>query len=141
VTSNSGSGPSVEVLQHLSRLMDGYLSTQLLYIAVQAGIADCLAGGPLSTAEVVSATGLDSEGVARVLRGLALDGLLDEAEDGRFALTLAGQLLRSDVPASVRGAVLVRGDLYYRAAAGLLESTRTGVTAFDHVYGATCSGT
>ena len=32
--------------QRLGRLMDGYLSTQLVYLAARLGIADALAGGP-----------------------------------------------------------------------------------------------
>ena len=38
-------------------------------------------------------------------------------------------------PASLRGAVLARGELYWPAAAGLLRAVTEGGTAFEHVHG------
>lgn len=46
-------------------------------------------------------------------------------------LTAVGELLRATHPASLRGAVLARGRLYYDAMAGLLAATRTGGTPFE----------
>jgi SAM-dependent methyltransferase len=71
----------------------------------------------------------------RVLRGLVVDGVLSEQDDGRFGLTPAGELLRSDVPGSVHGAIVARGDVYYAAAGGLLHAVQHGGNAFEHVYG------
>lgn len=121
--------------QQLSRLMDGYLNTQLLYLAAVLGIADTLAAGPLTAAELGRAVGADPGALHRVLRGLAAEAVLEEHADGRFGLTPAGALLRDGVPGSVRGAVLARGDLYYRAAAGLLDAVRGGGSAFQQVNG------
>ena len=36
----------------LARLIDGYLTTQLLHVAAQLGVADVLADGPRTGAEV-----------------------------------------------------------------------------------------
>ena len=43
--------PQIDATLHaqLTRLMDGYLSTQLLYVAAHLGIADILRAGPLSS--------------------------------------------------------------------------------------------
>jgi hypothetical protein len=95
-----------------------------------------LAGGPQTGAEVAEAVGADPELLTRVLRGLALEDVLAEVEGGRFALTEVGQCLRDDLPGSLRGPMLVRGELYYRAAAGTLAAVRHGGTAFEQVYGA-----
>src|SRR5690606_13327982 len=65
-----------------------------------------------------------------------MDGLLYQTDDGRFGLSEAGELLRADAPGSVRGAVLVRGDLYYHAAAGILPALQGGGTPFESVLGA-----
>jgi hypothetical protein len=62
----------------------------------------------------------------RVLRGLAAEGVLDELREGRFGLSASGRCLRSDVPDSLRGAIIARADLYYRAAAGLFEAVKHG---------------
>ena len=117
------------------RLMDGFLTTQLLYVAAKLGIADVLAGGPRTGAEVAAAVGADPDLLTRVLRGLALEEVLAEVGGGRFALTELGKRLRSDVPGSIKGPMVVRGELYYRAAAGMLAAVRHGGTAFEQVYG------
>jgi hypothetical protein len=119
----------------MTRLMDGYLSTQMLYVATRLGLADLLSHGPRTSAELAATAGVASIPLHRLLRGLVMDGLLSEEPDGRFALTDAGRLLRADDPGSLRGAVLARGALYYRAAFGLLEAIRGGGSAFRHVYG------
>jgi hypothetical protein len=120
---------------HLVRLMDGYLSTQLLYAAARLGIADTLDAGPLASADLAERLGADPRALHRVLRGLVLDGVLREHADGRFALTPAGRLLRRDAADSVHGAVIARGGIYYGAAAGLVAALQRGGSAFEHVHG------
>ena len=68
--------------------------------------------------------------MTRVLRGLAIEGIVVE-EDGRFALTELGALL----PAFA-GLLRARGEVYYRGAADLLGAVRSGGTSFERVYGA-----
>jgi hypothetical protein len=118
----------------LARLMDGYLTTQLLYVAAKLGVADALADGPRTPEEIAEAVGADAPLLRRVLRGLALDDVLAE-QDGRFALTPLGECLREGVAGSLRGPVIVRGELYYEAAAGVLQTVREGGVAFEHVHG------
>jgi hypothetical protein len=114
--------------------MDGYMTTQLLYVAAKLGVADVLAGGPSTAAEVAEAVGADAALLERALRGLVLEDVLAE-EDGRFALTPLGEWLREGIPGSLRGPIMVRGDVYYAAAAGLLATVVEGGVAFEHVHG------
>jgi ubiquinone/menaquinone biosynthesis C-methylase UbiE len=107
----------------------------LLYIAAKLGVADVLADGPLASGALAQQVGAEPEAFHRVLRGLAADGVLDERPDGRFGLTELGAVLRSGLPGSLRGAIIARGDLYSRAAGGLLDAVRSGGVAFDRVYG------
>ena len=119
----------------LARLADGYLTTQLLYVAAKLGVADVLADGPRTGREIADAVGADPDALVRILRGLALDDVLAEEGGGRFALTAVGQGLRDGVPGSLRGALLARGELYWPAAAGLLRAVTEGGTAFEQVHG------
>jgi predicted O-methyltransferase YrrM len=128
-------GDPAAAQRELARLMDGYLTTQLLYVAARLGVADALAGGPRTGAEVAAAVGADADGLTRMLRGLALDGVLAEDGDGRFALTAIGECLRDGVPGSLRGQLIARGDVYWQAAAGMLRTATDGGTAFEHVHG------
>src|SRR5262245_42131337 len=115
--------------------MDGYLSTQLLYVAAQLRLADLLRDGPRSSAELADSTATKADILHRVLLGLVIDGALKEEADGRFRVTDAGRLLESDRPDSMRGAVMARGELYYQAAGGLMETVRHGGSAFHHAHG------
>jgi hypothetical protein len=119
----------------VSRLMDGYLSTQLIYLAARLGVADLLAAGPRSGAEIARITGTNESTLHRVLRGLVAEGVLDEDETGQFVLTEAGRYLQSNRADSMRGAALARGELYYRAAGSLLETLEHGGAAFRHAHG------
>jgi hypothetical protein len=121
----------------MSRLMDGYLITQLLHVAARLGIADLLAEGPLPSEAIARTVGADPGALHRLLRGLAAEGVFTEDADGRFGLTDLGSCLRDGVPGSMRGATLARGDLYYKAAAGFLDAVRDGGTPFDLIYGET----
>jgi len=115
--------------ERIARAMDGFLTTQLLYVAVKLGILDALADGPRTAAEVAGAVGARPGPLARVLRGLAAEEILDEA-GGRFALAPAGDVLRTRT-----GMLVARAELYYRAAAGLLDALRDGGTPFERVFG------
>jgi hypothetical protein len=44
--------------------------------------------------------GADADRLTRMLRGLTLDGVLAEEDDGRFALTAVGECLREGVRGS-----------------------------------------
>lgn len=125
---SNASGPNAPA--QLGRLLDGYLTTQLLYVAAKLGIADVLRDGPLSGADVATAVGADRAALTRVLRGLAAEDVLAETDDGRFGLTPIGECL-----GTLRGSALVRGDLYWRSAAGLLDAVLSGATPFENVYG------
>jgi hypothetical protein len=129
-TPTAGSPP-----QQVARLMDGYLITQLLYVAAKLDIAEALADGPRDAETIATAVGARPDALRRLLRGLASEGLLDERPDGRFDLTPLGACLRADAPGSMRGAIVARGDVYYAATAGLLDAVRHGGTAFERVHG------
>jgi SAM-dependent methyltransferase len=123
----NGRSPSWQLM----RLIDGFVTTQLLYVAAKLGIADHLADGPRTGGELAEAVGADPGALGRVLRGLVIEDVLAEVDGGRFALTPLGECL---VP--LRGSAIARGELYYESAGGLLESVRTGGTSFELVHGA-----
>jgi hypothetical protein len=114
----------------IAGLLDGYLTTQLAYVAAKLGVAEVLADGPRTGAEVAEAVGADASALTRVLRGLAIEEVVDECADGRFALTSVGASILDP-----RGPIVVRGELYYRAATGLLDTVRDGGVAFESIYG------
>jgi hypothetical protein len=129
-------GPPTPAWQLLA-LADGYLTSQLLYVAAQLRLADLLATGPRTAADLATHIGAAPDVLARILRGLCLDGVFIEHPDGRFSVGALGELLREDAPDSQRGPILVRGGLYFPAAYGLLDAvTGTDRTPqFERHYG------
>lgn len=119
----------------LARLADGYLVTRLLHVAIALGVPEALARGPRDAEDLAAEVGARPGPLRRVLRGLAAEEVLEEDGEGRFALGDTGRLLLPGVPSSLRGAVTARAEVYYTAAAGLLDAVRGGGTPFELVHG------
>ena len=120
-----------EPTTQLLELLDGYRAVQALYVAAQLRLADLLKDGPRHSDELAPVTGTDQRSLHRLLRALASLEVLQEDDEGRFALTALGNLLRSDVPDSLRAAVIFYGGRrHWTAWGGLLDSVKSGKTAF-----------
>ncbi|WP_447007908.1 methyltransferase [Saccharothrix isguenensis] len=114
----------------------GYLFSAALRAVAALGVADHLTGGPRPVAELAEAVGADALNLYRALRLLATRDVFAEDDAGRFALTPAAELLRTDVPSSFRAAVLMLTDKTFWLPAGELEeAVRTGTSPFDRLFG------
>ena len=123
-------------LPSVQDIVYGFMPAQVLRVAAVLGIADHLAGEPMTAAELAAATDTHTLSLRRLLRGLACLGVVDEIEPDRFALAPAGQQLRADAPGSIRAAVLLfTSDEVWRSWAELEYSVRTGNIAWDQVVG------
>jgi hypothetical protein len=120
----------------LRELLAGYWVSQSLFVAAELGLADLLADGPRSAADLAAAAGADPDAVHRLLRALASVGVFAGRDDGRFGLTPLADLLRTGAPGSQRDAARMRGDWQYRAWGELLACVRTGRPAFERLFGA-----
>ncbi|MBH1935836.1 SAM-dependent methyltransferase [Streptomyces sp. AV19] len=119
----------------------GYLFPAALRAAAAVGVADHLADGPRTPAELAAATGTDGPSLHRVLRLLATRGVLSQAAGGRFGLTPAGNALRSDAPASARAAILMITDRTMWLPAGEMQRCLTdGTSAFEGIFGTSFFG-
>src|SRR5262245_43783610 len=114
----------------------GGITAQAVGVAAQLGIVDHLAKGPCTAAELAVATGTHAPSLYRLLRALASLDVLVEDTEGRFSSTPLGDTLRSGVPGSVRGPVIMSTvPTMTLAAAEMLHTVQTGEPAFDHVFG------
>lgn len=121
--------------ERLAGMMTGYWVSQMLYAAAELGLADRLAQEPRTADALASATGTHPRSLYRLLRALASVGIFSEGPDGRFALTPLAEILRSDAPGSQRATVRMMVGQFYEAWGGLLESLRTGRSAFEILHG------
>lgn len=123
--------PSAVVLH----LLAGGWVTRAVEAVASLGIADQLAAGPLPADELAERTGTSADALHRVLRALVPAGLFTVTA-GRYALTPAGECLRSDVPGSLRPfAVFMAEESVHRSWQGLEGTLRTGRTAFEDIHG------
>ena len=88
-------------------LIAGYMTSQLIYVAARLGVADHLRDGAKSSEELAKATRSHAPSLRRLLRGLAVVGMVEEIEPGQFQLTPSGALLGAGVPGSVRNLAML----------------------------------
>lgn len=122
------------------RLLDealGFAYPAALRTAAELGIADQLAAGPRTPAQLAAATGTQAPHLYRVLRLLATRGVFEEDDQGRFHLNPPAGALRTDAPLSVRAAVvMVTSPSFWHSAQDLTTTLRDGQPAFERVFGA-----
>lgn len=120
---------------NLSRMAFGYATSQILYAAVRLGVPDALAGAPLAVEQLAATLDCDPAGLTRLLRALAVLGVVSDVAPGQVALTAQGRPLCADHPQSMRSSLLLLGDpAVWRAWGALTHAVRTGETAFDSVH-------
>ena len=119
----------------LAGMITGYWVSQMVHVAAKLGLADRLNDGPKTADDLATATGTHARSLYRLLRALASVGVFSEGDDRRFSQTPLSECLRRDVPGSQWAMAVMMGDEHYHAWGDLLESVRTGQTAFDRLYG------
>jgi O-methyltransferase domain len=118
------------------RMISGIHISAAIYVAAELGIADRLAAGPLTSAELAAGTNAHEPSLYRVLRLLASLGVFVEGEHRSFGLTVLGDRLRTDAPASMRSwAMLVEAVGGVRTFEPIVRTVRTGTPGLDLAYG------
>src|SRR3989442_12034631 len=123
-------------LTKMRGLIFGFSITRAIAVAAELGIADRLADGPRTAAELARECGVLQHPLYRMLRALAGEGVFAEDKDGRFALNPMADVLRSDHPRSLRDWTIYMADLPYRSSMEMLHSLKTGESAFHRTFGA-----
>jgi O-methyltransferase domain len=118
------------------RMIWGIHVSRAVYAVAELGIADRLADGPVSCAELAAGTGADEASLYRVLRLLAALGVFSEAPPRSFGLTILGDRLRSGAPASMRSWALLHGTVAgCQPFEHIMHTVRTGQPGFDTAHG------
>jgi len=113
----------------------GYRQTALLYVAARLRVFDALKPAPLAIDELARQVGELTAPLHVVMRGVTNLELVNELEDGRFALAPAGELLCRSAASGLHGMAVYMGGLSAKAYTGLFEAVRDGGIAFDHAFG------
>jgi len=131
--------PQAQDAERLMQLASGMAFTAALQPIVRMGVPDVLANGPLPVSEIAAKTNNNPDALYRVMRLLASVGVFAELPGKTFALTSVSDLLRSDVPGSMRSMVLwVSNPFHFKVWSEMAHSIRTGQPAVEKVCGQSC---
>ena len=130
-SSATGAAESIPPQMLLYQMATGHYLSRALGLATKLRIPDCLGNGARHYREVAAELGAHPPSLNRVMRLLASAGIFEEQAGGNFALTPLGDLLRGDVPGSMRAAVLLfAGETIQSSWAELEYCVKTGQPAF-----------
>jgi hypothetical protein len=122
--------------QLLGQLLSGKQLTYSLSGVARLGVADHMNAMPIAVDEIAAKVGAHAPSLYRVMRMLASMGVFNEVNGKRFALSPAGQLLRSDAPGSMRYIAMMFGDPWTtRAYEHFADCLRTGQDGVSKAYG------
>jgi SAM-dependent methyltransferase len=131
----TGGGGTVEQLRQL--LWPGAVAVQAIHVAAKLHLADLMAAGPKSVAELAEATHTNETSLARFLRALTSLGIFATDPSGRYCQTPLSDTLRADHPESIRPSAMMLGARFIWEPVGWLdEAIRTGQVAFERVHSA-----
>jgi len=119
----------------LLQMTIGYWVSKSIYCAARLKIADLLAKGPRTTADLAASAGCHEESLHRLLRALASLGIFRETKARTFELTPKAELLRSDHPEGIREFAVMANDALFEAWGDILHSVRTGEGAVQKKFG------
>lgn len=109
-------------------LMQGALATRAVGIVADLGVADALASGPRSAADLADELGADADTLRRILRALSASGIFTQPEPGVFSNTPASEILRDDASAAFAH---LHGGVWHRVAG---ELDASGAPAFPKIF-------
>jgi O-methyltransferase domain/Dimerisation domain len=117
-------------------MLFGAVISRLVFTAAELRLADHLAAGDRSSAELAARTGAHPRSLQRLLRALAGIGVVAQTEPDGFELTPLGAPLRADAPDSIRNLVLTLcGEEHWRSWDELPASLRTGESGWERAHG------
>lgn len=121
----------------------GYFSTRITAAVAEIGIADALAAGPKTAAQLASELRCDERSLFRLMRGAVQSGLFSAATARGavaspaatlFANNRLSAVLREDHPSSLRHMAIHQGGEMERAWQHLAASVRTGKPCFEKAH-------
>jgi O-methyltransferase domain/Dimerisation domain len=124
--------PHVQIIQ----MATGCWVSRLISTAANLRLADHLAAGPKSAADLAAPTGTNPRALHRFMRTLANFDILRQNGNDTFSLRPLGDALRSDAPGSARSTVLaMAGPWMWKAFGEFQHSLETGETAMEKAFG------
>jgi hypothetical protein len=124
--------PHVQLIQ----MATGCWVSRIVYMAAELGLADRLADGPRSAADLAAPIDMHERSLHRLMRTLAGFGILTEETPGQFGLTPLGHAMRTGAPGAAHATILtMAGQWAWRVWEEFPHSLATGGTAMEKALG------
>ncbi|OXA70488.1 hypothetical protein B0A67_15850 [Flavobacterium aquidurense] len=124
-----------ELTFKMYELISGYWIACAIYSVAKLDIADLLANGPKTLAELAKESQSHEISLYRLLRATASVGIFEELPDGKFRINDLGKTLLSDVPGSIKPWALANLGEHFPAFGNLTYGIKTGKVPFDDAHG------
>ena len=112
------------------------MTAKIVHAAAELRLADLLADGSRTSAELAERAGVDTDSLRRLLRALAGLGVVAQTGPDRFELGELGEPLRTDTRDSVHGLfTMLCGPENWRSWGELPASVRTGEPGWNRAHG------
>ena len=113
-----------------------HVVARTVYAAAKLGLADQLAAGPKSAAQLAGSMHVHAPSLHRLMRALASLGILTERPEQRFAITELGEALKTGAPGSARSSVIFSGSPSSQSGwENVVYSIETGKPGFEKAQG------
>jgi hypothetical protein len=101
--------PRGDPAELVADLAKAHIAARCLHVIADCGAADAVGPDGATPAEIGARTGLKADALDRMLRLLAAYGIFHRTTEGRYEHSPASELLKSDVPGSLRSYVRMTG--------------------------------
>jgi hypothetical protein len=117
------------------QLATGYIASSCMNAVTRLKIADLLAQGPKSVADLASVASVNEDILYRVLRALASVGVFVEPEPRVFANSSFSEVLRTDAPGSMWPMILWMCDpFHFDVYRDIMPTLKDGKPGIEHVF-------
>ncbi|QJB36418.1 methyltransferase [Chitinophaga oryzae] len=134
-TDLSGLRATAEHTGNILRHITNHWVSCSVYTAARLNIAEILSSGPMEINALATETGTHAPSLHRLLKLLAANGVFEEQTPGVFVNTPDSIALIGDIEGSMKAFLLAEMGEFYVPWGNLVDSVRTGKTAFDEHYG------
>jgi hypothetical protein len=128
--------PHASPEEHLLQGLFGFMITKCLSAVAWHKVPDALKDGPMYYTDLAKATNTDQRALHRVMRMLSGIGYFAEVEPGKFGLTPASELIRSDHPQSLRDvAVMITAESHWQPWGRMEQILESGNSGAQLAFG------
>lgn len=133
---SSPAAQTPDPIQHVFQMALGFMYSAAIRAVMELKVADNLASGPKSVAELARSGNANEDALYRVLRALSTIGIFAQVSPRTFANTPASDVLRASHASRVHDTVYwLTNRFHFQSYAHFLHAVRTGQTVTERSHG------